>query len=43
LKFRDCASYAARRIPKKNIEKVAEQIRELENVDDVSALVNLVS
>jgi len=40
-KFRDCVSYAARPIPKSNIEKAIKLILNLENVDDVSQVVQL--
>jgi 2-methylcitrate dehydratase PrpD len=42
-KFRDCASYAARKIPDKNIDMVVELIGRLEELNDVTEIVELVS
>ncbi len=42
-KFRDCASFAVRDIPEKNLDRVVELIGKLEEVDDVSELVGLVT
>lgn len=40
-KFRDCASYAAKPIPKKNIERAIELILNLEEVHDIGEVVQL--
>jgi 2-methylcitrate dehydratase PrpD len=42
-KFRDCASYAARKLPDKNIETVIEMIGRLEKLDDVRKMIALLS
>jgi 2-methylcitrate dehydratase PrpD len=42
-KFRDCASFAARPIPEKNIDRVVELVEKLEEVNDVRELVELVT
>ena len=42
-KFRDCASYAARKIPEKNIDRVAELVGKLEQVNDVTEIIDLLS
>jgi len=42
-KFRDCASYAARKIPDKNIDRVAELVGKLEQVNDVTEVIALLS
>jgi len=42
-KFRDCASFAARTVPQKNIDRVVELVAKLEEVTDVTELVELVS
>ncbi len=42
-KFRDCASYAARKIPDKNIDRVAELVDKLEQVHDVTEIIDLLS
>jgi 2-methylcitrate dehydratase PrpD len=40
-KFRDCASYAAKKLPEKNIETVIEMISQLEKLDDVRKMIAL--
>jgi len=40
-KFRDCTSYAAKPIPKKNIERAIELILNLEEVHDIGEVVQL--
>ncbi len=40
-KFRDCLSYAAKPVPKENMEKVINMIGKLEGVDDVGRVVLL--
>ena len=42
-KFRDCASFAARPIPEKNIDRIVELVQKLEEVNDVRELVELVT
>ena len=42
-KFRDCASFAAKPLPKGNIEKVIEMVTKLEQVEDVGEVVRLLS
>jgi 2-methylcitrate dehydratase PrpD len=42
-KFRDCASFAARPIPEKNIDRVVELVETLEEVNDVRELVELIT
>lgn len=40
-KFRDCASYAIKRLPNKQIDRVVELVRQLEKVDDVREIAEL--
>jgi 2-methylcitrate dehydratase PrpD len=40
-KFRDCVSYAAEPIPKRNIERVIDLVLTLEKVDDIAKVVKL--
>lgn len=40
-KFRDCVSFSAVPIPRANVDKAIELIRNLENVDDVTQIVRL--
>jgi 2-methylcitrate dehydratase PrpD len=40
-KFRDCVSLSVRPLPERNIEKVIELISKLEEVDDVSEIIQL--
>lgn len=42
-KFFNCSSYAVKQLPKKNLNKVVELIRDLENVNDVRQIVRLLS
>jgi 2-methylcitrate dehydratase PrpD len=42
-KFRDCASFAARPIPEKNIDRVVALVEKLEEVNDIRELVELVT
>jgi len=42
-KFRDCTSYSASPLPKDRLEKVIELVDKLEEVDDVSQVIRLVS
>lgn len=42
-KFRDCASYAAKKIPDKNVDRVVELVRKLEQVNDVTEIIDLLS
>ena len=42
-KFRDCASFAAKPLPKGNIEKVIDMVTKLEQVKDVGEVVRLIS
>ncbi|MFC1929334.1 MmgE/PrpD family protein [Chloroflexota bacterium] len=42
-KFRDCASHSVRPLPNKSIEKVIEMVTNLEEIDDVSKIIRLVS
>ena len=42
-KFMDCASYAAKPIPKENLEKALKMIERLEELDDVSLIIRLLS
>lgn len=42
-KLNDCALYAVKPIPKGNLEKLVEMVRRLEELDDVSAIIRLVS
>jgi 2-methylcitrate dehydratase PrpD len=42
-KFRDCASYSAKPIPKENIDQVIEKITKLEGVRDMRKIVSLVA
>ncbi len=41
-KFKDCASYSARKVPTNNIDRAVEKTLNLEDVWDVSELINLV-
>ncbi len=41
-KFKDCASYSARQVPKSNIDRAIEKILNLEHVLDMSELIDLV-
>ena len=41
-KFKDCASYSARRVPRNNIDRAIEKILNLEHILDVSELIDLV-
>lgn len=43
LKFRDCAAYSAKPIPKENINQVIEKITRLEDVHDMAEVISLVS
>jgi len=40
-KFRDCASFSVRSLPERNIERVIELISRLQEVDDVSEVIQL--
>ncbi len=40
-KFSDCVSYAARPIPRKNIDRIVELVQGLEQVEDVRDIVQL--
>ena len=42
-KFRDCASFAARPIPEKDIDRIVELVGKLEEVNDVTELIELVT
>ncbi len=42
-KFRDCASYAAKKIPEKNLDRVVGLISKLEQIDDVTEIIHLLS
>lgn len=42
-KFRDCISYSASPLPKDSVEKVIEMVANLEEVDDVSQIIQLIS
>ncbi len=42
-KFRDCVSYSAKPISQSNVDKAIEMLTHLEEVDDVSQIVKLVS
>ena len=42
-KFRDCSSYAAKEIPEKNIDRVVELVSKLEQVNDVTEIIELLS
>lgn len=42
-KFFNCSSYAIKKLPKKNLNKVVELIQDLENVDDVKQIVRLLA
>ncbi len=42
-KFRDCVSNGRKAIPKRNIENVIKQVGRLEQVDDVGALIEMLS
>jgi 2-methylcitrate dehydratase PrpD len=42
-KFRDCASYPARKLPKKRIERTIELIGQLEEMRDVGEIMRLLS
>ncbi len=42
-KFRDCASFAAKPLPKGNIEKVIKMVTKLEQVKDVGEVIRLLS
>lgn len=42
-KFRDCAAYAVRPVPKANVDRVIELIGRLEQVDDVGQVMGLLS
>ena len=42
-KFRDCASFSAKPIPKKNIDEVIEKITRLEGVRDMKKVISLVA
>lgn len=42
-KFRDCVSYATRPIPTTSIDRVVELVRGLENTNDVTEIVRLIS
>jgi len=42
-KFRDCASYPVKRLPKKRIERIIEIIAQLERVKDVGEIMRLFS
>jgi 2-methylcitrate dehydratase PrpD len=40
-KFRDCASYAIKRLPDKQIDRVVELVGQLEKVDDIGEIIEL--
>lgn len=40
-KFRDCAEYAARPIPKENLEQVVQMVEDLENVTGAAQIIRL--
>jgi len=42
-KFRNCAALASRVIPKSSVDKVIDMCRNLENIDDVTSIVRLLS
>ncbi|MFC2070702.1 MmgE/PrpD family protein [Chloroflexota bacterium] len=42
-KFRDCVSYAIKKLPDGNVDKVVEMIKNLEEVDDVREIIKLLS
>lgn len=42
-KFRDCASYSVKPFPDANIDRVVEIAKNLEQVDDVTELIKLLS
>ncbi|MFC2020034.1 MmgE/PrpD family protein [Chloroflexota bacterium] len=42
-KFKECASYAVKPVPSENLEKVIEMVQRLEEVDNVSSIVQLIS
>ena len=42
-KFRDCASYSVKPLPDENIDKVVELVRHLEQVGDISEVIELLS
>jgi 2-methylcitrate dehydratase PrpD len=42
-KFRDCALYAAKKIPEKNLDRVVELVGKLEQLNDVNEIIELVS
>jgi len=43
VKFRDCASYSKINIPEKDIDKVLQLVRNLEELEDVSQIIRLLS
>ena len=42
-KFRDCAKYGRKQMPKQNIEKVIELVNNLEEVDNIGEIIRLIS
>ncbi|MFC2001529.1 MmgE/PrpD family protein [Chloroflexota bacterium] len=42
-KFRECASYSVRPMPEENVEEIINMVGHLEEVDDVSQIVRLIS
>ena len=42
-KFRDCLSYAAKPVPRDNVEKVIDMVNKLEDVEDVGQIVRLLA
>jgi len=40
-KFKDCASYAVKKLPDKNLDGVVELVRQLEKVEDVREIIEL--
>jgi 2-methylcitrate dehydratase PrpD len=42
-KFRDCASYAAKQLPQKNLDEVVGLVRQLEQVNDIREITRLLS
>lgn len=42
-KFRDCASFAVREIPEKNLDRIVDLVANLEEVNDVREIVELIS
>ena len=42
-KFRDCVSFSAKPVPRRNIDRVIEMIRDLENVVDATEIIRLLA